>query len=102
MSQLQDIFANEIHQAKKLTLFDTKVSTDSSLSKDIMNPLGATDLKAEPTDISAFQNLPELKVEATPSGATEQNKETPMAEPTPQPEPEPEKNRNLIMGLLKK
>jgi len=84
MSQLQDLFANEIHQAKKLNIFDTKATKDL---KDI-NPMGASDLKAETTDISAFQNLPELKVEATPS--------------VEQTQPEAEKNKNLIMGFLKK
>ena len=85
MSQLQDIFANEIHQAKKLTLFEPKSTSNSSKesAKDVSNPLEASDLKAEPVDPTDYQNLPELKVEATPSA-------------------EPEKNKNLIMGLLKK
>ncbi len=93
MSQLHDIFANEIHQAKKLTLFEPKSTSNSSKeSKDINNPLEPADLKAEPIDPTDCQNLPELKVEATPSGE-KQNEPAPVA---------PEKNKNLIMGLLKK
>jgi len=86
MSQLQDIFANEIHQAKKLTLFEPKSTSNSSKeSKDINTPLEASDLKAEGADPIGYQNLPELKVEATPSA-----------------DKQPEKNKNLIMGLLNK